>query len=76
MKNQNNQNDDFIRYSFYEIRVALDLSEDETQIFLELAKNKLENMNFLVFFTGSKFTYGEASRTVQDNELMIAVKEN
>lgn len=69
------ENDTFIKFTFYELRIKNDLTEEETSKFLELAKNKFENMNYQVFFTGANYTYHNAKRTVQDNELMVAIKE-
>lgn len=61
--------------TFYEIRVKKNLSEEETDIFLANCKTRLENFGYQVFFTGARFTYNNCNRTVQDNELMIAIKE-
>lgn len=69
------ENENYIRYTFYELRVKNNLSEDEVDKFLELNKNYLEKKGYKVFFTGAKFTYENANRTVQPNELMIAIKE-
>ena len=68
------ENENYIRYTFYELRVKNNLSEDEVDKFLELNKNYLEKKGFQVFFTGARFTYENANRTVQPNELMIAIK--
>ena len=69
------KNTEFIRYSFYELRVKYNLSEQDTDRFLELIRTKLQNENYKVFFTGTRFEYKDAKMKVQDNELMIAVKE-
>ena len=69
------ENKDIIRYTYYELRVKNNLTEDEVQKFLELNKTYLENKNYQVYFTGAKFEYENANRTVQPNELMIAIKE-
>ena len=69
------ENENYIRYTIYELRIKSNLSEDEVDKFLELNKNYLEKKGFQVFFTGAKFTYENANRTVQPNELMIAIKE-
>ena len=68
------ENENYIRYTFYELRVKNNLSEDEVDKFLELNKNYLEKKGFQVFFTGARFTYENANRAVQPNELMIAIK--
>lgn len=69
------KNENEIIISFYEIRVKKNLSEIETDNFLELCKTRLENLGYQVFFTGAKFVFQNANRTVQPNELMIAIKE-
>lgn len=68
-------NPKYIRYTYYELRVKYNLSEENTDRFLLLIRTKLENQGYRVFFTGAKFEYNNTKITVQDNELMIAVKE-
>ena len=51
------------------------ITEEQTDEFLRLARNRLENLNYKVYFTGAKFVYENANRTVQDNELLIAIKD-
>lgn len=72
IKMKNNPN--YIRYSFYELRVKYNLSEEDTDRFLFLIRTRLENENYKVYFTGAKFEYEDSNRTVQDNKLMIAIK--
>ena len=69
------KDEEYIRYTFYEIRVKYNLSEQDTDRFLELIRTKLQNENYKVYFTGAVFEYKNARMKVQDNELMIAVKE-
>ena len=69
------ENEEEIRITFYELRVKENLSEEQTEQFLQLCKNKLENMNYNVYFTGETFTYKQCNRMVQPNELLIAVKK-
>ncbi len=68
-------NPNYIRYTFYELRVKYNLSEEDTDRFLFLIRTKLENEDYKVYFTGARFEYNNAKITVQDNELMIAIKE-
>lgn len=68
-------NENEIIFTFYELRVKNNLTEEQVNEFLNLSKIRLENLDYQVFFTGAKFIYKEAQRTVQDNELMVAVKE-
>lgn len=69
------KNPNFIRYSFYEVRVRYNLSEEETDRFLERLRIKLQNDEYKVYFTDTKFVYKNANMTVQPNELVIAIKE-
>ena len=39
------ENENFIKITFYELRVKLNLTQEETNKMLELAKTRLENMN-------------------------------
>lgn len=75
IEEKTNNNEDYVVFSFFELRIKCNLTEEETDKFLELAKNKFENMHYQVFFTGAQYTYKGIPRTVQDNELMIAVRE-
>lgn len=70
------ENENYIRYTFYELRVKNNLSEEDLEIFLKINKDYFENKGYHVYFTGAKFTYENANRMVQPNELMIAIKEN
>ena len=65
----------YIRYTFYELRVKYNLSEEDADRFLFLIRIKLENEGYNVYFTGAKFEYNNARMIVQDNELMIAIKD-
>ena len=69
------ENEEYIVCTFYDLRIKHDLSEDDVQRFLELSKIRLENMNYQVYFTGAKYTYKNESKMVQDNELMVAIKD-
>lgn len=69
------QDINFIRYTFYELKVKYDLSEKDLDRFLILIRTKLENKGYNVYFTDAKFVYENANRTVQPNEILIAIKE-
>ena len=75
IENKLEENNRYIRCTFYEIRVKDNLSEEETNEFIKLARTYLENKNFNVYLTETKFIYKNANRTVQPNELFIAFKE-
>ena len=66
--------ENFLRFTFYEVRVKKGVKDEDEKDFLKLAENKLNNMNYIVYFQDQEFTYNEARRKVQINELLIAVK--
>jgi len=68
------KNFNYIRYSFYELRIKYNLSEDEIDRFLQLIRTKLENNNYKVYFTNAKYEYNGEQCIVKENELMIAIK--
>lgn len=71
-----NENENYIRYTFYELRVKNNLSEEEVNQFLKINRDYFENKGYKVYFTNARFIYKDANRTVQPNELMIAIKED
>ena len=73
-KIENNMN--FIRFTFYELRIKNDLSEEDTDEFLRLAMTYLENKGYEVYIGNSRYTYNNANQNVQPNELLIAFKND
>ena len=65
----------FIKYTFYELRVKLNLSEEELYYFLRLIKIKLENLGYKVYLTGDTYILRNNKKIVRENELLIAIKE-
>ena len=68
-------NENIIKIKFFEIRVTHNLSEVETFEFIRLARNKLENLGYNVYLTKAKYQYKGKQYIVQDNELLVAIKE-
>jgi len=69
------ENENIVRYSYYELSVKMNLNEKELDRFLRCSKIILEELKYKVFFTGAKFVYENANRVVETNEYMIAIKE-
>ena len=66
---------DFVRYTFYELRIKNNLSEEDVEEFLDVNKDYFENKDYKVFFTGEEYEYKGMKHKVEQNELMIAIKE-
>ena len=68
------KNEEFIRYSFYELRVKYNLTEYETEKFLELLRNRLFYLEYRTYTHGDRYYYNDKEKVVEDNELLIAIK--
>ena len=75
LDNKIEKNENILEITFFEVRVKMNLSEEQTQEFLKLCKTRLENLGYQVYFTGAKYKYGGRKKVVESNDLMIAVKE-
>lgn len=69
------ENSEFIRYSYYELKIKNNLTDEEIDRFLKVNRDYFENHNYKVYFTGARYEYKGAFQNVQANELMIAFKE-
>lgn len=69
------ENTEFIRYSYYELKIKSNLSDEEIDRFLKVNRDYFENHNYRVYFTGARYEYKGGFQNVQPNELMIAIKE-
>ena len=69
------ENKEIIRFSIYEVRMKLNLSEEDSIIFLQLIAQKLMNTGYLVYKTGETYTYKGKTQEILDNELLVAIKK-
>ena len=65
----------FIRYSFFELKVENGLTEEEIDEVLRVSRDYFENKNYKVYFTNAEFEYKNKRRKVESNEFLIAFKE-
>ena len=73
IKSKEKENEDYIRYSYYELKVKDNLSEEDIDEVLRISRDYFENNK--VYFTNAEFEYQNAKRKVEINEYMIAFKE-
>ena len=76
LDNKMAKNERFIRFTFYELRIKNNLSEEETDEFLRLCMTYLENKNYEVYVGNTRYCYNNATQNVQPNELLIAFKND
>ena len=74
LENKLKQNRNCVVFNFYELRVKLNLTSEETYSFLHLVSTKLENNNYNTYRTGQKYYYDYKEQIVKDNELLVAIK--
>lgn len=75
LKDKRIKDSNFIRYTFYELRVKFNLTKEELYNFLRLAKIKFENSGYKVYFMGDNYILNQKTKQVRENELLIAIKE-
>ena len=75
IESKENENENYIRYSYYELKVKDNLSESEIDEVLKISRDYLENKGYKVYFTNAEFEYQNSKRKVEINEYMIAFKE-
>ena len=76
INNKISQNDEFVRYTYFELKVRHNLSEGEIDEVLRLARNKFENLGYKVYFTGAKYNYKGEEKIVESNEYLVAIKDS
>lgn len=64
-----------IKYTFFELKIKHDLNEESLNEFLRFSRNKLENQDYNVYFTGGRYMYQGQEQIVEQNELMVAIKQ-
>ena len=73
LENKLKQNKNCVIFTFYELRVKLNLTNEETYNFLHLVSTKLENNHYKIYRTRQEYFNGEKKK-VEDNQLMVAIK--
>ena len=75
IKSKEKENEDYIRYSYYELKVKDNLSEEEIDDVLRISRDYFENKGYKVYFTNAEFEYNGQKRKVETNNYMIAIKQ-
>ena len=75
IESKEKEDENYIRYSYYELKVKDNLSENEIDEVLRISWDYFEYKGYKVYFTNAEFEYKNAIRKVESNEYMIAFKE-
>lgn len=74
-KERDSENKDYIEYSYYELKVKENLTEEQIDKVLRVSRDYFENKNYNVYFTNAEFQYNGQKRKVETNNYMIAIKQ-
>ena len=74
LENKLKQNKNYIVFTYYELRVKLNLSSEESLNFLHLVSTKLQNNNYKIYRTGQEYIYEGKKYKVEENQLLVAIK--
>lgn len=75
IENKMKENEEFIKFSFYELKIKEDLSEQDINDFLRLACQKLENNGYEIYTVGENYYYDGKMQEVNNNLYFIAIKK-
>lgn len=75
LENKLKSNDNKIICSYYEVKFELNISERDENAFLKIARDKFQEYGYDVYFTNAKYKYCNEVKTVESNEMIIAIKE-
>lgn len=75
IESKEKENENYIRYSYYELKIKNNLSENEIDNVLRISRDYFENKGYKVYFTNAEFEYKNTKRKVEINEYMIALKD-
>lgn len=63
-------------FTFYELRIKMDLKEPTIEKFLRLSETRLNNLGYKTYHPGEVYEYQGEKIAVKENELLIAIKES
>ena len=69
------ENENYLVFTFYEFRVKNNLSQEDTQAAIELAKQKLNNNGYKTYCAKDPYILNGEVMSVTENQLLVAIKE-
>ena len=74
LENKLKSNDSKIIYTYYEVKFKLNISNKDETTFLKIARDKLQEYGYDVYFTNAKYKYNDKIYTVESNKMIVAIK--
>lgn len=75
LDNKIEKNSKRLIFTFYELRIKMDLTEPTIEKFLRLSETRLINLGYQTYRPGDIYEYQGEKLAVKENELLVAVKE-
>ena len=70
------KNNDIVKFSYFEIKIKMNMDEEDIDRFLKCSKIILEDQGFQVQQLGEKYNFEGEQRKVEDNEFLVAIPNN
>ena len=75
LDNKIEENSKKLTFTFYELRIKMDLTEPTIEKFLRLSETRLINLGYQTYRPGEVYEYEGEMQIVKDNELLVATKQ-
>jgi len=75
LDNKIEKNSKKLVFTFYELRIKMDLTEPTIEKFLRLSETRLINLGYKTYKPGDVYQYEGKMIEVKENELLVAIKE-
>ena len=75
LDNKIEENSKKLTFTFYELRIKMDLTEPTIEKFLRLSETRLINLGYQTYRPGEVYEYEGELQIVKDNELLVATKQ-
>ena len=75
LDNKIEENSKKVVFTFYELRIKMDLTEPTIEKFLRLSETRLINLGYRTYKPGEVYGFEGKMLEVKENELLLAVKE-
>ena len=75
LDNKIEHNSKKVTFTFYELRIKMDLTEPTINKFLRLSETRLINLGYQTYRPGQVYEYEGEKNEVKENELLVAIKQ-
>ena len=70
------KNNDIVKFSYFQIKIKMNMDEEDIDRFLKCSKIILEDQGYQVYQLGEKYNFEGEQRKVEDNEFLVAIPNN